>query len=88
MHNKEKYFCRICGLEQEDPPWGEDGKTASFEICCCCGVEFGYEDVLLEGIQEYRKDWIEEGGEWSDSSHRPLNWNLNEQLKQIPKLYF
>jgi hypothetical protein len=40
------YCCRICGLKQDFKPWGEDGKTPAFEICSCCGVEFG-NDVFL-----------------------------------------
>jgi hypothetical protein len=33
MHNKnEIYFCRVCGLEQLDPPWGDDGKSETFDI--------------------------------------------------------
>jgi len=38
MLNKELFLCRVCGLEQDDTPWGEDGKTASFNICDCCAV--------------------------------------------------
>jgi hypothetical protein len=87
MHNKEKYFCRICGFEQEDPPWGDDEKTASFDFCDCCGCQFGYQDIHLENIKKYRNKWIQEGAKWSHSECKPLNWNLNEQLKQIPDFY-
>lgn len=37
------FYCRVCGLYLGYQPWGEDGKTPSYEICPCCGVEFGYE---------------------------------------------
>jgi hypothetical protein len=87
MHNKENNFCRICGLDQGEPPWGDDGKTPSFIICDCCGVEFGYEDTLLSSIRLYRKRWLSEGANWSDIKYKPSNWNLNDQLKQIPELY-
>jgi hypothetical protein len=80
-----KYYpCRICGLLQEDPPWGEDDKTPSFEICACCGVEFGYEDINFVSIRNYRARWLEEGAEWFDVKAKPMEWNLEEQLKNIP----
>ena len=39
MHKNEDeaYRCRVCGLNQDFKPWGEDGKTPAFEICGCCG---------------------------------------------------
>lgn len=87
MLNKEKYFCRICGLQHEDPPWRNDNTTPSFEICICCGCEFGYEDIHLENIRRYRNKWIQEGAKWCKSNYKPLNWNLYEQIRQIPSLY-
>ena len=50
--------CRICGFHNENFPWGEDGKKPNFELCPCCGVQFGKEDVTLESIQKYRKEWL------------------------------
>lgn len=61
MLNKELFLCRVCGLEQDDTPWGEDGKTASFNICDCCGVDFGYQDAKLTGIKKYRERWLSQG---------------------------
>ncbi|MCH9634062.1 MAG: hypothetical protein S4CHLAM7_08000 [Chlamydiae bacterium] len=76
-------FCRICGRLQSDPPWGEDGKTPSYDICDCCGVEFGYQDCIIEGIRKYRKKWIEKGCIWDSPENKPLNWSLEDQLKNI-----
>lgn len=59
--SKEIRYCRVCGLKYEEPPWGFDGKTPSFEICQCCGVEFGYEDATVVGVNRYRKKWISSG---------------------------
>lgn len=75
------YYCRVCGFEQEDPPWGQDGNTPSFEICDCCGVEFGYEDRLDKSIQKYRENWINNGAKWHKPGKKPQEWCLNEQLK-------
>jgi hypothetical protein len=87
MHTHEDNFCTICGLDQGEPPWGEDGRTPSFVICECCGVEFGYQDCLLEGIRKYRTEWLQAGSQWCEPKYKPLNWNLDEQLQQINQLY-
>jgi hypothetical protein len=87
MHTHEDNFCTICGLDQGEPPWGENGQTPSFVICECCGVEFGYEDCLLEGIRKYRNEWLQAGSQWHEPKYKPLNWNLDEQLQQINQLY-
>lgn len=41
-------FCRVCGLDQDENPWGEDNASPTFDICACCGTEFGYHDFTLE----------------------------------------
>jgi len=57
MHsNNNLYVCRVFGALQSDPPWGETGKDPSFDICDCCGVEFGYEDATLSGLKRYREN--------------------------------
>lgn len=60
MHD-DHLKCRVCGLVQEQPPWSEDGEVASFEICSCCGVQFGYEDATLQGVFRYRQEWLDFG---------------------------
>jgi hypothetical protein len=83
VNNDEINVCRICGLLQETP-WGEDGKTPSFDICACCGVEFGYEDSSLKAIYAYRQKWLDTGAKWYLLEFLPENWDLDEQLKNIP----
>jgi hypothetical protein len=36
------YSCPVCGLDGLQEPG--DAEFASFEICPCCGTEFGYDD--------------------------------------------
>jgi hypothetical protein len=79
----ELYRCRVCGLLQEDPPWGLDGVTASFDICGCCGVEFGYEDSTRGSVLRYRASWLASGAKWVDHAGEPDNWNLEDQLRSI-----
>jgi hypothetical protein len=84
LSNKELHICRICGLEQPFFPWGEDGQTPTYDICSCCGVEFGYEDATLVAVRNYRKEWIEKGAKWLKPKEMPESWSLEEQLKNIP----
>lgn len=79
-----KYTCPVCGYpELDEPPRGIDGKIPSFDICDCCGIEFGYEDTSESNILKYRQKWIDSGGEWFCKDLKPTNWNMKEQLKNI-----
>lgn len=80
--------CRVCGLLQIDYPWGENGDTPTYDICPCCGVEFGNEDYTIVSIREYRKEWLRNYNGWFEPSKRPKDWNLEEQLKSIPEEWF
>lgn len=85
MHNSEtsKYLCRVCGLYQDEPPWSEDGKTPTFNICDCCGVEFGYEDARPETAVEFKEIWLAKGARWFNKTTRPADWGLSVQLERI-----
>lgn len=75
--------CRVCGLAQVDPPWGADGKSPSFELCDCCGVEFGYDDATPTAIEASRSRWLESGAKWVRAGEQPRGWDLSRQLAQI-----
>jgi hypothetical protein len=85
MHNSDsvKYSCRVCGWTQKDPPWGDDGLSPTFEICDCCGVEFGYEDRTASALIEFRSLWLASGLTWFNNSKMPVNWDLRGQLAKI-----
>ncbi|MCU5774495.1 hypothetical protein N5923_11400 [Erwiniaceae bacterium BAC15a-03b] len=85
--NSDLFICRVCGAWQSDPLWGDDGKNASFNICDCCGVEFGYEDATQVGLKRFREKWLSNGAKWNNPKYRPENWSLEEQLKNIPQEY-
>ena len=85
MLNEEFYKCRVCGLRQDGLPWGEDGKTPSFNVCSCCGTEFGYEDATLKAIRLQRERWLSTSAKWFNPKDKPQDWNLDEQLKEIPE---
>lgn len=81
-------ICRICGLYTENfLPWGENGESPSYDICFCCGTEFGYEDNNLKAILSNREKWLNNGANWFNPDKKPDNWNLEEQLSHIPEKY-
>jgi len=91
IEEREKYYsspntheCRVCGYYSEDFPWGEDGKNPSYQICPCCGVQFGKEDCTLESIKAYRATWKNNGGKWFMKNEKPADWDIEQQMKNIP----
>ena len=81
------YSCRVCGRIQAEPPWGETGKFPTYDICDCCGVEFGYEDSTVESVQRYRHEWVKGGCQWFNASARPADWKYEEQARNIPAAF-
>ncbi|WP_250261726.1 hypothetical protein [Escherichia coli] len=79
--------CRVCGAEQPEAPWGDDGETPTYDICNCCGVEFGYEDSTVQSIKKYRAKWLDSGAKWMNKKSEPQNRSVDEQLAHIPLKY-
>ena len=71
------------GLE---PPYEQYFGDPSYEVCSCCGFEFGNDDNPGTGVpasfEEYLKEWVQSGCDWLDSTRKPTGWQLGEQLKQ------
>ncbi len=86
-NDRSAHCCRVCGLflGKDYFPWGEDGQCPTFDICPCCGVEFGYEDCSAESIKAFRNEWFVEETPWFDPKRKAENWSLEEQLKNIPE---
>ena len=77
-------ICPVCGLEfDEEYPWGKDGKTASFDICPCCGVTWGYEDCQPIARLNFRKQWIDNGMIWFNPDRKPKNYNPLLQVSRV-----
>lgn len=78
-----KYHCTICGLPLGFAPWGKDNNSPTYDICPCCGVEWGNEDYTSESRTEYRNKWLADGAKWFEPQKKPVNWNLEQQLKNV-----
>lgn len=85
MHNNNA--CRVCGYELPSPPWGKDGASPTWDICPCCGTEFGYEDCTPASAREKRAQWIAGGMKWFDRRKTPLDWDYSIQCLKIPNEY-
>lgn len=73
--------CKVCGFDNVEPTWGEDGQSPSFDYCACCGVQFGYQDATSQGIATFRAKWLEDGAHWDEPDQRPPDWSLEAQLR-------
>ncbi len=74
--------CPVCGFRGlAEPPRDQYG-CASFEICPCCGTEFGYDDATRSAAS-LRDSWLAAGGPWrSKSVAPPPGWTPERQLKE------
>jgi hypothetical protein len=82
-----KNNCRVCGLQLIEPPWGDDDQTPSWDICSCCGTEFGYEDCTVSSVKKRREEWLALGAKWADKKMKPTNWTFEIQAAGIPFAY-
>jgi hypothetical protein len=79
-----KWFCGcpVCGYDRLSRPPYNDGGGASFEICPCCGVQFGYQDCGFPHAA-LRRIWLAGGGPWhSDFTRPPDGWSALGQLRR------
>jgi hypothetical protein len=75
--------CPVCGFGALDEPPYDDSGSPTYEICPCCGTEFGYGDAT-EAHATLRKAWIEKGTPWSSGSvGPPSGWDPQGQLHKL-----
>jgi len=79
------YMCPICGYDElYDPPKSLNTGAGSYEICPCCGFQFGVtDDDRGYDYDQWRKKWIDEGMPWRDLVAPPAGW---DPVKQLGKL--
>jgi len=65
--------CPICGYLM-------NAAARDFNICPCCGTEFGYDDRRRSHV-ELRNRWISNGARWfSRATAPPVRWSAWAQL--------
>ncbi len=84
------FICPVCGFPELTEPAYDKYGCSSFNICPCCGVEFGYQDAtsskadLPKRHAALRTTWIAGGMVWHSASDRPpKDWNPKEQLRNV-----
>ena len=82
----KNYTCPVCGFNGlEEDPYNQRNE-ASYEICPCCGFEFGFDLADSKNLLiEYRRRWIKNGARWFIERLKPENWDLEAQLKNPDK---
>ena len=75
----EIWYCPVCGHGPFREPYSSEQELRwSYDICSCCGCEYGYTDNAY-GFER----WVLSGHQWSDPKDKPYDWNLEEQLKHV-----
>ena len=76
------YICPICGFESlVEDPGTLPNLVATFEICGCCGWEFGYDNPTNAVF--YRQSWMDNGCVWFIRQNKPVGWTPEEQLAGV-----
>jgi hypothetical protein len=67
------------------PPYSMHYGQPSYEVCACCGFEYGNDDepgtASPVTFEQYRKEWMTDGYPWFDESKRPTGWTPDAQLQ-------
>ena len=75
--------CPVCGYGGLLEAPFDDAGAPSYEICPCCGTEFGYQDAKTPHAV-LRQKWIAKGSPWhSRVKHAPPGWDPAVQLRSV-----
>ena len=75
--------CPVCGYPELGEPAYDGFGDPSFDICDCCGTQFGYEDAG-RSHEFLRDEWIAKGMPWWNSAKEaPLGWDPVQQLRSL-----
>lgn len=68
------------------PPYWQPYGEPSYEVCDCCGFEFGYDDepgtAPPKSFADFLKEWVDDGCIWFNPGKKPPGWNLEQQQKK------
>lgn len=92
--------CPVCGYTLLSVVY--EHKSPDYEICSCCGTEFGYHDGVwvgdkvyseehLERLAELRLQWINDGMIFHHVNDpfngKPSNWDAKAQILSLPRKF-
>jgi rubredoxin len=73
------------------PPYENAWGPASYDVCSCCGYEFGFDDnpggdSPGTPFTDYLKEWFNDGQKWFEPDKKPAQFDIVKQLEaaQIP----
>lgn len=68
------------------PPYEKHFGRPSYDVCSCCGFEYGNDDnpgtAPPVSFESYLAEWVEDGSRWFDEEQRPESWTLESQLRE------
>lgn len=70
------------------PPYQDHWGFPSYEVCPCCGMEFGNDDDcgyphLNSTFSAYLAEWLDDlKGEWLCPEEKPPQWDLLTQMQK------
>jgi len=84
--SEKRYICPVCGFDGlKDPPYNKSNEP-SYEICPCCGFEFGFNGTDNQiAFTDFRQRWISSGAHWFMQKLKPKEWDLKKQLNNLNK---
>lgn len=84
-----KFTCPVCGYKGLDEPAYNEYGDPSYEICSCCGFEYGFDDHS-EGytFQSYREKWINEEYSFHNKNNMPRDWSEAKAKEQLLNLQY
>lgn len=69
------------------PPYSKYFGEPSYDVCSCCGFEFGNDDEpgTSDGVtfKSFLLEWIKDGQVWFEENKKPAQWSLTKQVKNI-----
>ena len=69
--------CPVCGYGPfQEPYTSAEQLQQSYDICHCCGCEYGYDDN-----EQHFHNWVKNGCHWFKPTAQQHNWSLEQQLK-------
>lgn len=79
--------CPSCGYDISDSFLWDNPKVES-DFCDCCGISFKRGPMPIEEARTYRNSWLQHPLLWRNPKAIPQEWNLEDQVSQIPLEYW